>query len=68
MSRSVHITVEEIRRETDKAFLVVYGGEEMWLPKTQVANDDEYYAGMKGQIGMSITEWIAKEKGIEGED
>jgi len=69
MSQSgyTHIDVEEITQETDKAFLCIIDGEAIWLPKSQIADADDYEMGDKN-LSMSITEWIAKEKGIEGEN
>jgi hypothetical protein len=51
-----------IIKETDKAFLVNVDGETMWLPKSQVADPDDYTVGDKCEIG--ITEWIANQKGL----
>lgn len=62
----IHIDVEEITKETDKAFCCVIDGESVWLPKTQIADWRNYEEGDK-VVSMSITEWIAREKGIEGE-
>lgn len=59
----VHLDVDEIKRETDKAFLVVIDGEEVWLPKSQVSNSDDYSEG-DVDCCMSITEWLANEKGF----
>ncbi len=63
MSRYVHLDVEKILRETDKAFLLLVDGEEIWIPKGQIANPDDY---SEGDINctVSITEWIANQKGI----
>jgi len=66
MSQSgyVHIDVERIVRETDKAFQVLLeGGELVWLPKSQIADADAYEVGDE-DASMSITEYIAREKGI----
>jgi len=63
MSRYIHVEVDRIIRETDKAFLVEIDGEEHWLPKSQVADADDYDAGDEG-CTMSITEFIANEKGL----
>lgn len=60
------VTVEfcgEIKRETDKAFMVFDGQNEIWMPKSMIQS--------KRQIGYNrsdfvfeIPEWLAKEKGI----
>lgn len=64
-SNYVHIDVEEILRETDAAFYVLLpSGEETWLPKSQIADADDYNKGDK-DCTLSITQWIARQKGIE---
>lgn len=47
----------ELRRETDKAFLVFDGAQEVWLPKSQVEHDEA-----EGTFAMP--DWLAKEKGL----
>ena len=63
-SNWVHINVESILRETSAAFLVeLEDGTQLWIPKSQMADPDDYKEGM-GDCVISITEWLAKEKGI----
>ena len=60
----VHLDVEEILRETDKAFLVrLEDGREEWLPFSQIADPDEYQVGDR-DCTVSITEWVARQKGL----
>jgi hypothetical protein len=60
----VHLENVTIVRETDKAFLCLLDdGEETWIPKSQVADSDNYSAGDE-RITLSITDFIAKEKGL----
>lgn len=64
MSNWVHIEVAEIKRETDKAFLcVLEDGEEVWLPFSCIADAEDYSAGDQ-DCTMSITEWLASQKGL----
>jgi hypothetical protein len=64
-SRWVHLDFEEILAETEKALLVRFDEDcEEWIPLSQVADPDEYHAEM-GAGTISITEWIAKQKGFE---
>lgn len=64
MSQSwVHLDVEEVKRETDKAFLVVIDGEQVWIPKSQIDSPDDYEEG-DTNCTISVTEWIANEKGL----
>jgi len=65
-SNYIHIEIDEIKRVTDKAILIVYDGTEIWLPKSQVADCDNYQEGDLN-CTISITEWIANEKGLEGD-
>ena len=63
-SRWVHLDVSEITRETDAAFLVVLeDGEEVWMPKSQIADADDYSQGDQ-DCTISITAWLANEKGL----
>lgn len=59
----VHVEVDRIERETDAAFLVIIDNDQFWLPKSQIADADDYNAGDE-DVTLSITEWIANEKGL----
>lgn len=64
-SRWVHLEDCTVRGETDKALLIAYNGEEYWVPRSQIADEGENLnKGDKG-VTISITEWIAQQKGIE---
>lgn len=62
MSNYVHLGDVTILCETDKAFEVEYEGECIWIPKSQIADPDTYSPG--DCVTLSITEWIAEQKGI----
>lgn len=47
----------ELRRETDKAFLIFDGTKEVWLPKALVEHD-----AAEGTFAMP--EWLALDKGL----
>lgn len=49
---------------TDAAILVVYDGERIWFPKSQVADAEAFEAGDE-DVTVSVTEWIAKKNGID---
>ena len=68
-SNYVHIEVTKILVETEKAFqLEIVGCEKnVWMPKSQIADPDDYDEG-DVDVMMSVTEWIAGEKGIKGKD
>lgn len=60
----VYLEVDRILRETDKALLVEIDGEEVWLPLSQIeGNGYGYNVGDEG-VGMSVTDFIAHEKGL----
>ena len=49
------------KAETDKAILVEIGGEEHWIPQSQILDDSQVWR--KGDEGeLVVTEWIAIEK------
>jgi len=63
MAEKVQIQNVTVKRDTEKALLVVIEGEEFWIPKSQIDDDSEVYkADTEGTL--VITEWIAKEKGL----
>ncbi len=66
-SNYVSVKVDFIERETDRAFLVLHQGQKIWIPKSQVANADDYEAGLR-DLTLSVTEWIAGEKNMEIEE
>ncbi len=68
-SNYVHLDDCVVLRATEKAILVRYDDEEIWLPKSQIvdpADPDTIQAGSEERT-ISITEWLAKQKGIETE-
>ena len=60
----VRIGVDEIRRETAKAFLLVVDGDEYWIPKSQMRDPDQHLEG-DTDCEVEMTEWIAREKGLD---
>lgn len=62
-SNYVHLEGVNIKRETGLAFLIEYEGEECWIPKSHVADADDYAEGDLDR-SLSISEWIAQEKGL----
>ncbi len=61
-----HVEVERVVSETANAFLLSIDGSEHWIPKSQIADPDTYERGDEN-VTISMTDWIAKQKGIEGE-
>lgn len=62
-SNYVYLDVEEIRAETAKALLLVVGGEEYWVPLSQIADADDYNKG-DTDVEVAVTEWFAKKEGL----
>ena len=56
----------EVRRQTDKAWLIFDGSREAWIPTSQISD----YATDKGDLGgekvtsIFIPVWLATEKGL----
>ena len=64
----VHLTVAEVVEETDKAFLFrLRDRRSVWIPRGQVADPENYTKG-DTNCSVSITDWIADQKNITGED
>lgn len=51
-----------VLRHTEKAVLIDYDGERIWLPRSQLIDDEEL--PQEGAARVKMTEWIAKEKGL----
>jgi hypothetical protein len=62
----VHLEECDILAVTERAVLVRYEDEDHWIPVSQLADRDDHNheVGDKG-VTVSITEWIAEQKGIE---
>ena len=55
----------ELKHETSKAMLVEFEGEEMWIPRSQIK--DEEYDSVEGEdflVAIWIPKWLADEKGM----
>ena len=63
-SNWVHVDVEKVIRETEKAFLLLIEDEEHWVPKSQMADPGDYEAGDE-DVSIALTEFIVREKGFE---
>jgi hypothetical protein len=63
-SRWIHLDNVTVKKKTDRAFLLVLDDdEEYWIPISQVSDADDYEEGDE-DVSISISEWIAGEKGI----
>ena len=69
MSKRSHVTIriDEIKKETEAAFLCEQDETEFWLPKSQIEEDcDEIWEGRQN-VFLTIPKWLADEKGCEYE-
>lgn len=62
-SNWIHLDVEKVVKETENALLILLEGEEIWIPKSQVSEPETYGEGDE-EVTISVTEWIAKQKGL----
>jgi hypothetical protein len=68
MRQSYWVTLENcsILNATQKALEIEHNGEIFWLPKSQIEDPDRLKVG-DSDVTVLITEWIADQKGIEGD-
>lgn len=59
----VHLDVEEILRETQLAFLLLLEEDEIWAPKSVIADANDYDVG-DCNLTISVAEWWAEQKGL----
>lgn len=52
----------EILVHREKAILIEVHGEKLWIPRSQLIDDEELPE--KGNARVKMTAWIAKEKGL----
>jgi hypothetical protein len=63
-SNWIHLDVERIVRETNGAFLLQLDEDnEVWVPKSQVADAADYSEGDENLI-LSVTSWWADKEGL----
>jgi hypothetical protein len=60
----VHLTVDEVVRETDKALLLrLDDGEEVWVPLSQIADNELYFEGDR-YCCIFVSQWFAEKEGL----
>jgi len=60
---SIEFAEVEVLKETEKALLCKIGGEDWWIPKSQLREENEVSG--EGDVGkLVISEWLATEKGL----
>jgi hypothetical protein len=60
----VHLDVDEIEAETDKALLLRFEGQTLWVPKSQIADVVNYTVGDRNCC-ISVSQWFAEKEGLE---
>lgn len=64
MADYAHLDVAAVVRETDKALLLRFeSGEEHWVPKSVVADADDYGEGDR-DCTVSVQLWFAEREGL----
>ena len=63
MSQWVHLDDVSVMNITERAVLILYDGCQHWIPKSQIDEPERLSTG--DGYTLSITEWIANQKGIE---
>jgi hypothetical protein len=63
-SRWVHLSCVDVLCEATSSFLLRIGDEQYWIPKSHIADAGDYEAG-DDDVKISITKWIAEQKGID---
>lgn len=51
-----------LKMETDKAVMINYEGDNIWLPKSQIEFDGRLDLHIEKEIEIQIPEWLAVEK------
>lgn len=59
----VHVQVERIKAETQKAFLCELEDREVWVPFSQISDAENYSAGDE-DVELSISAWFAEKEGL----
>lgn len=65
-SNYVYLEDCEVIAITRYALLILYDGEQYWIPTSQIADPETYSKGDSG-ITIPITQWIAEQKGMSVE-
>lgn len=60
---TVEFTNVAAKRETDLAILCEIDGDEIWIPKSQIAAESDVQ-GVHDDGTLIVTRWIAEEKGL----
>ncbi len=65
MAEPVLLEDVTVKAVTEKALLVEYDDDEVWIPISQIVTEDTDVDFERGATGtLAVTQWIAKEKGL----
>jgi hypothetical protein len=64
MSKQIEYFTCELIHETDAAYLVDECGTEIWIPKSQIEDEDITVGNGIEYLNFGIPEWLALEKGM----
>lgn len=61
----IHVEFDSVKRVTEKAVCFVIDGQDVWIPISQIhPSDQDNYEDGDQDGSVSITEWIAGQKGL----
>lgn len=61
----IEVSFENVKRITEKAILFEIEGVDVWIPLSQISPvDRDQYSEGDADGSVSISEWIANEKGL----
>lgn len=63
-TESVWVDFDEKKTITDDAILFDFDGEEIWIPRSQILDEDFDDDGSKKHGSIEIPEWLAEDRGL----
>jgi hypothetical protein len=69
VSRSYYVEIEcDVLNATADAILVDYEGEQLWIPRSQVEDSDDFEVGdSEERVVLNVSRWFAEKTGIEAD-
>ena len=54
----------EVKNETSEAYLLNDGSQDVWIPKSQIKDEEMSFKGNIEYLEFGIPEWLALKKGM----
>lgn len=64
-AEGVELEIEEVKKETDMAFLVLIEGDKYWLPKSQIYEGKDELEEGAASVEVTVSKWWAEKEGLE---